>query len=301
MGVARIEHFSHVVSSERAMIDLPLTRRRWLACLAALPVVRPVRAVKPWPLLLAHDAPRTIDPAEYLVSEKYDGVRAFWDGQVLRFRSGAPIVAPSWFVRRLPGMPLDGELWLARGRFDALSGLVRRALPDDAGWRELRYMVFELPDAEGSFARRAARLRHIAQDAAWSQLVAVEQFEVPDRRMLRERLAAVVAGGGEGLMLHRTDAPYVSGRSRALLKLKPVQDADAVVVGSIAGHGKHAGRMGALRVRSPQGLIFDIGSGFSDAERSQPPVPGTRVTYRYRGLTPAGVPRFASFMRVAAP
>ena len=131
------------------MIASHLTRRRCLACLpwlAAPPALLPARAstasVAP---LLSHEAPEGIDPAPYLVSEKYDGVRACWDGQALRFRSGLPIVAPQWFVRCLPTLPLDGELWLGRGRFDALAGLVRRATPDDAGWRDVHYMVFELP------------------------------------------------------------------------------------------------------------------------------------------------------------
>lgn len=287
------------------MIASHLTRRRCLACLpwlAAPPALLPARAstasVAP---LLSHEAPEGIDPAPYLVSEKYDGVRACWDGQALRFRSGLPIVAPQWFVRCLPTLPLDGELWLGRGRFDALAGLVRRATPDDAGWRDVHYMVFELPLAAGSFAQRAARLQGIARAAAWPQLRAVDQGKVADRRALRERLDAVISAGGEGLMLHRADASYVGGRSYALLKMKPWKDAEAVVVGITAGRGRHAGRMGALRVRSLRGVNFDIGTGFSDAQRSQPPAPGTLVSYRYRGLTPYGVPRFASFMRVAGP
>ena len=115
---------------------------------------------------------------------------------------------------------------------------------------------------------------------------------------LQRRLDEVVAAGGEGLMLHRADALYETGRSASLLKLKPLHDAEARVIGHVAGRGRHAGRMGALRVRSPAGVDFLLGTGFSDAERESPPPLGSWVTFTHRGFTADGVPRFASFLRV---
>lgn len=274
---------------------LTLNRRRWLALAAAAIAARPAEATLP--LLLAHEADERIDPAGWLVSEKLDGVRAAWDGQQLRFRSGRPVVAPAWFVASLPRTPLDGELWLGRGRFDELSGLVRRGEPDDAPWRAVRYMVFELPGATGSFAERAEHLARLAAAVAVPSLQAVAQQTVPDRAALMRWLDAVVEQGGEGLMLHRADAPYVTGRNSALLKLKRQQDAEAVVLAHLPGRGRHAGRLGALRVRGDDGLVFDLGTGFSDRDREQPPAVGSRVTYVYRGRTPQGLPRFASFLR----
>lgn len=274
-----------------------LNRRHWLT-LAAAAAAWPGPAEAAQPLLLAQETDGDIDPAGWLVSEKYDGVRAIWDGQRLRFRSGTAVAAPAWFLARLPKAPLDGELWLGRGRFDVLSGLVRRAAPDDAGWRELRYMVFELPGASGDFAGRAAELARLAADASWPQLQAVSQSAVDSRQALRDRLEAIVRAGGEGLMLHRADAPYLTGRRPVLLKLKPQQDADAVVVAHLPGQGRHAGRLGALRVRQAGGTEFRLGTGFSDAQRDDPPPLGSTVTFTYRGFTPQGVPRFASFLRV---
>ncbi|TXC65941.1 DNA ligase [Piscinibacter aquaticus] len=249
------------------------------------------------PLLLAQEAEASIDPAGWLVSEKLDGVRAAWDGRQLRFRSGRVVAAPAWFLAQLPRTPLDGELWLDRGRFDEVSSLVRRDEPDDTGWRELRYMLFELPGAPGSFAERARVLRQIADAAAVPGLQAVPQHAVRDRAALRRWLDLVLEEGGEGLMLHRADAPYLVGRSPALLKLKPTQDAEATVLAHLPGRGRHAGRLGALRVRGDDGVVFDLGTGFTDAEREQPPSRGSRVTFAYRGRTPQGVPRFASFVR----
>lgn len=256
------------------------------------------RAQQPPPILLANVLGPEVDPARYLVSEKYDGVRAVWDGKALRFRSGREVAAPRWFLEKLPAQPLDGELWLGRGRFEALSALVRRSEPVDAEWRPVKYMVFELPGDPGTFAERAARIREVVAAAGWDQLVAVEQSPVKDRAELKARLDAVVKAGGEGLMLHLAEAPYVTGRSDVLLKLKPLLDTEAVVVAHVAGKGKYKGMLGALRVRTPEGREFLLGTGFNEATRRNPPLVGTTVTYTYRGLTKTGLPRFASFLRV---
>ena len=273
-----------------------LPRRSFLATLLAVPFsafAAPARA----PLLLAQEAPPEVDPAGYLVSEKYDGVRAWWDGQTLRFRSGLPIAAPSWFLAQLPPLPLDGELWLGRGRFEALSAAVRRHQPIDEEWRQLRYMLFELPGAPGTFADRAERIQALVREQRGHSLVAVDQATLPDRAALQRRLRGVAGGGGEGLVLHWADAPYLSGRSPVLLKLKPLHDAEATVLAYLPGRGKHAGRLGALRVRNADGVAFNIGTGFSDAELDNPPPPGALVSYTHRGHTDRGVPRFAGYLR----
>jgi DNA ligase-1 len=263
-------------------------------------------AASPWPRALAA-APAlpllgvwsdTLDPSAFLVSEKYDGVRGVWDGTALRHRSGRPIPAPAWFTEQLPRTPLDGELWLGRGRFDALSVIVRRERPVDAEWRRVRYMVFELPGAPDSFAQRARGIERVVRQSASPHLVAVDQAVVADRESLRQRLALTVAQGGEGLVLHRAAAPYSTGRSDALLKLKPALDTEATVVAHHGGKGKYAGLLGALEVRTPAGRQFLIGSGLSDAQRREPPPVGSTITYRYRDITSTGLPRFASFLRV---
>ena len=297
---------------------MPMPRRTLLKCLLtplagvvhvaaalpramATPVATPATAPLALPLLSVYrDA---IDPAPYLVSEKYDGVRGVWDGRTLRFRSGRPVAAPAWFTAALPAEPLDGELWLGRQRFDAVSALVRREVPVDAEWRALRYMVFDLPAAAGSFEARTRQLAALVAGqvarAEASPLVAVPQRHVADRAALHQRLDEVVAAGGEGLVLKLAAAPYQVGRTDAALKLKPSLDAEAVVVAHHPGRGRLEGQLGALEVRTPQGRQFLLGTGFSAAERRTPPPVGSRVTYRYRDLTRSGLPRFASFLRPA--
>lgn len=250
------------------------------------------------PLLLAERYEGDVDVTRYWVSEKLDGVRAHWDGRRLRFRSGHPVPAPRWFTDALPAQSLDGELWLGRGRFDRLSGIVRRSVPVDAEWREVRYMIFELPDAAGDFTERIRRIEALTAAAGVSWLQPVAQFRLSDAAALQVRLDAVVRGGGEGLMLHRAGAPYTTGRSADLLKLTPWLDAEARVVAHLPGKGKYAGMLGALRVAMPDGKAFSLGSGFSDAQRRDPPPVGSRVTYRYRELTRNGIPRFPRFLRV---
>lgn len=270
-------------------------------CLAlALALILPAQAAQAGPpeILLANVYRQGIDVRQYLVSEKFDGVRAVWDGEQLRFRSGKLVPAPAWFIAALPAQPLDGELWLGRGQFERLSGIVRRGTPDDGEWQQVRYLIFELPGAEGSFKERAERIRQIVSEARLPWLQAVEQRPAVDRRQIEKMLAAVLAHGGEGLMLHKADAPYESGRSDTLLKVKPWLDAEAAVIGYLPGKGKYAGQLGALRLRLPDGRSFAVGSGFTDAQRRAPPSIGSTVTYRYRELTRTGLPRFASFLRV---
>ena len=266
------------------------------AILAAL--ASPSLAGEAPPMLLASVERGQSAVSQYLVSEKLDGVRAFWDGQSLRTRQGNVINAPAWFTQGFPAQPLDGELWVGRGQFERVSATVRRRVPVDAEWREVRYQVFELPDAAGTFRERVQALQSLVAAAAVLWLQAVDQFEVSSRAALDRKLDEITRAGGEGLMLHRADAPYLTGRSDALLKMKRWNDAEATVVGHRPGKGKFAGMLGALQMRTPDGTEFLLGTGLDETLRRNPPPVGTLVTYRYRELTAQGRPRFASFYRI---
>ncbi len=280
--------------------------RCWLAALflsagpaawAQAPVVPVVPDSAP-ALMLANVYRPGVPLHTYWLSEKYDGLRAFWDGQRLRTRGGETIVAPAWFTAQWPAEPMDGELWAGRGRFEETLSTVRRQTPDDDAWRRVRFMVFDLPAHPGVFTERIAAYRALVQrmDQAWVQ--AVPQERVGSHAELMARLDRVVREGGEGLMLHRAAAPYRALRNDDLLKVKTHEDAEAQVIGHVPGKGRHAGRLGALLVRTPEGVRFKLGTGFSDAKRDNPPAIGSWVTYRFRGVNESGVPRFATFMRV---
>ena len=205
------------------------------------------------PMLASRFDPNLHGVAGYLVSEKLDGVRARWDGQRLLTRSGHAIAVPAWFTAGWPRQPMDGELWTRRGEFQRISDLVRALRRTDAGWRPVRFMAFDLPADGGGFARRSTRLRSLVLAADADHLGVIAQVQIRDRTALDARLQAVVAAGGEGLMLHRVDARYQGGRSDALLKLKRFDDAEARVVGYRPGKGKYAGMVGALLVEDARG------------------------------------------------
>ena len=256
-----------------------------------------VRAAPAPQVTLAERYDGQSDLADYWVSEKFDGVRGYWTGEALITRGGTPIAPPAWFTAGWPDTPMDGELWIDYGEFARVSGIVRTHDASDRQWRQISYRVFDLPEHGGEFDARVPAIRKTvaAIDQPW--VVAIRQFKVDDPDALDTALARVLARGGEGLILHRGDAPYRAGRSDDVLKLKPYEDAEARVIGINPGQGRLEGLMGSLDVRTPDGREFAIGSGFTDAERAAPPPLGSWITYRYNGETATGLPRFARFLR----
>ena len=241
---------------------------------------------------------RQEDVSQWMVSEKRDGVRGIWNGEKLHFRSGKLIHAPKWFTENFPPQPMDGELWMGRGTFDRLSGIVRKKIPDERDWKQVRYMLFELPESSGTFTERIQKMVELTASVKIPWLQAIPQIHLDSEEALLKMLDEIVKKGGEGLMLHRADSLYHSGRSDDLLKLKPWQDAEATVIEILPGKGKFSGMMGALLLKDKSGHIFRIGTGFSDSERRNPPPPGSVITYKFTGTSKKGLPRFASFLRM---
>jgi DNA ligase-1 len=232
------------------------------------------------------------------MSEKLDGVRAYWDGPNRRFlsRQGNIFYAPDWFIEHLPDTPLDGELWLGRKSFQRTVSIVRRQDKSDL-WRELSFVVFDAPAIDNVFEQRLEHLRDILSSSTSDFVRVLEQLRCRDLSHLQEELDRVDALGGEGLMLRQPGSRYEAGRSSTLLKVKRFHDAEARVIGHLAGTGRHKGRLGALDVELPDGTLFSVGTGFSDAERENPPPVGSVITVRYQELSDRGVPRFPSFVR----
>ena len=248
-------------------------------------------------LLLADVWNPSINPTGWWMSEKYDGVRAYWDGEVLWSRKGQVIHLPTYFLAELPhSIALDGELWMGRGKFEQTISTVRSERPDDR-WRNMRFMVFDAPQAKGLFEERMRFLHAILAEG--NRFVrAVAQTRCQGINQLLVQRDRVVRLGGEGLMLRQPESRYEGQRSSTLLKVKPYDDAEATVIAYEPGKGKFAGKLGALRVRTDDGRDFSIGTGLTDALRQAPPPIGTVITYRFRGLTARGRPRFPTFFRV---
>ncbi len=249
-------------------------------------------------LTLAKTYQGETDLKHYWVSEKLDGVRAYWNGQQLISRQGNIYPAPAWFTQDFPTQALDGELWLGRQQFQSLLSIVRKKQAVDNEWRNVRYFVFDQPQLDKPFSQRLKSLQQLVTLSKTPYLQIVKQFRVKNKIELQQQLDRIISLGGEGLMLHRADAYYHAGRNKDLLKVKPYTDAEAKVIAYIAGKGKYTGMMGALLVEMSTGIQFKIGTGFSDVERANPAKIGSLITYKYHGKTDKGIPKFASFLRI---
>jgi DNA ligase-1 len=249
------------------------------------------------PVLLAHSWDNDTDLTGWWMSEKLDGVRAYWDGTRFLSRQGNPFYAPEWFTQKLPDYPLDGELFGGRKKFQRTVSIVRRQdMSDD--WKELAFVIFDAPSLDAPFEERIAHVERYVEDVAppYAEWLAHQRCQgVPH---LREELARVEGLGGEGLMLRQPGSRYEVGRSYTLLKVKSFHDDEARVIGHQAGAGRHKGRLGALEVELRNGTRFSVGTGLSDAERENPPALGSIITFRYQELSNDGVPRFPSYVGV---
>ncbi|OQK15973.1 ATP-dependent DNA ligase [Methyloprofundus sedimenti] len=257
----------------------------------------PALAIEKPKLMLARTFQPSVVITDYWVSEKLDGVRARWNGHQLISRGGIALAAPNWFIDGFPDMPLDGELWMARGEYQQTVSIIKKQKPH-SGWKKIKFMIFDLPDHQGSFSNRLAVMRNIDEQIQTPYLSIIPQYQLSTNEELMHHLKIITNKGGEGIMLHHKTGIYRSGRSNDLLKLKLFTDAEASVIGYRAGKGQFAGKMGAIKVRSSTGKIFFIGSGFSHKDRERPPAIGSTISFRYQGFTDSGIPRFAVFIRV---
>jgi len=249
-------------------------------------------------LMLAKVYHEGINLSEYWVSEKYDGVRAIWDGKQLVSRGGNIYHAPKWFTQVLPKQKLDGELWIARQSFELVVSTVRDKTPDDEAWKQIKFMVFDMPELSVGFDARLVEMEKVIKNLNTPWVKIVKQWKVKSHPQLMKELAEITKAGAEGLMLHKGSSLYKGKRSGDLLKVKAYEDAEAIVIKHIGGKGKYTNMLGATTVEMPDGTRFKIGSGFTYAERQNPPAIGKTITYQYRGKTKNGIPRFATYLRV---
>ncbi|MCE9554681.1 MAG: DNA ligase [Planctomycetes bacterium] len=248
-------------------------------------------------LLLAHTWDNETDLTDWYLSEKLDGVRAYWDGQQFLSRQGNVFHAPDWFVEGLPSEPLDVELWLDRKAFQRTVSIVRRQDKSDH-WRQIKYVTFDMPSVAAPFEERYEQLWDTLASNRCNFATVLDQYRCQGVEHLQQELSRINGLGGEGLMLRQPASRYEAGRSHSLLKVKTFHDAEAWVLDHLPGTGRHTGRLGALAVALENGTQFSVGTGFTDAQRENPPPVGSCITFRYQELTDRGVPRFPSFVRM---
>lgn len=229
----------------------------------------------------------------WMMSEKLDGVRAIWDGENLTSRNGNIFSAPDWFKAALPALPLDGELYIGRRMFQTTVGIVRKKNPIDAEWQRIRYKVFDAHTQPGGFEQRLA----VAQAALAGNRVAqlIEQTPCTGKANLDAMFANLVGNGAEGLMLRRPRSDYEQKRTDSLLKYKPFDTDEAIVIGHVKGEGRLGGMVGSM-ICLYKGKQFQVGAGMNDETRQHPPGIGAAITFGFQGLTDGGIPRFPVFV-----
>lgn len=256
-----------------------------------------------------------INPTGWWQSEKFDGVRAIWDGCDFYTRNLTKIAAPQWFKDMMPtNIALDGEFFIKRGHFNTTSGIIRKLSAIDIEWRPMKYMIFDVPSSQEPFESRLEIIKGVVQSTGFP-LVCVEQIKVTSLDDMLERHKSLVSRGAEGSMLRQPGSRYVAGRSESILKVKDQAEEDAYIISWDEGEGKNKGKLGALwikwvdpqSIREKYGLSvtpyvdFRVGSGFKDIDRCQiSEAPkrypkGDIVKVGFFGLQDSGKPRHPAF------
>ena len=230
----------------------------------------------------------------WYMSEKLDGIRAYWTGKELISKTGNKIYAPSWFINEFPPFELDGELWSKREDFENIQNIVLDETPSTK-WNELTYNIFEVPNENGNFDKRLERIQLWLEKNPNKFMKIIPQKLCRNELDLDNYLKELIDKKAEGIILKNPNLDYFTGRSENILKVKKFYDEEGLVIG--LNYSKE-GKFKSLRLKLENGIIFNLGGGFSDIQRENPPKVGDIVTFKYYDLTKNNKPKFASFLRV---
>ena len=229
----------------------------------------------------------------WVMSEKLDGIRAYWDGKNLISRGGKMIHAPKWFTKDYPEFEIDGELWTKRGDFENISSIVRDKIPGKK-WSEVKHYIFEVPNAKGGLFKRLEKVQKYEND----YIKVLPQIIIKNKNHQNKFLKEVESKGGEGIVVRDPNALYINKRTNKALKVKTFKDTECKIKGYTQGNGKYSGQVGAIICQLSSQTIFKIGSGMDDNFRKNPPKIGTEITFKYQNITKYGKPRFPVYLRI---
>lgn len=236
----------------------------------------------------------SIDISNWYMSEKLDGIRAYWDGKELFSKNKNKIFAPSWFTKDFPPFPLDGELWTKRGDFENIQSIVL-SKQESKDWENITYNIFEIPNANGNFKTRLHFLENYLKKNPNRYIKIIPQIVCKDKNHLNKFLKELLKNGAEGVIIKNPNLSYETGRTNNSLKVKEFLDDEGKV---IAHNFNKDGSFKSLKIELKNKTIFNLGGGFKKEDRLNPPKIGQFVTFKYYGLTKNGKPKFASFLRV---
>ena len=235
-----------------------------------------------------------IDISNWYMSEKLDGIRAYWDGKELFSKNKNKIFAPSWFTKDFPPFPLDGELWTKRGDFENIQSIVL-SQQESKDWENITYNIFEIPNVNGNFKTRLDFLENYLKKNPNRYIKIIPQIVCKDKNHLNKFLKELLENGAEGVIIKNPNLSYETGRTNNSLKVKEFLDDEGKV---IAHNFNKDGSFKSLKIELKNKTIFNLGGGFKKEDRLNPPKIGKFVTFKYYGLTKNGKPKFASFLRV---
>ena len=251
-------------------------------------------------VMLAHNYTNQ-NITNWWMSEKLDGIRAYWTGEKFLTRTGKEIIPPQSFIQEMPkGIVLDGELCAGRNKFNLTSSIVRKTknvenYVDD--WIDnITYNVFDTV-CDHPFERRMGILHDKIINYKYIKIV--EQTKVKNINHLNTELQKIINIDGEGLMLREPKSMYERKRSKSLLKVKKFHDMEVKIVGYKEGTGKYKGMLGSYECETKEGSRFNCGSGLNDNDRINRLDIGVFITVKYFELSKDGVPRFPIYLRVA--
>ena len=279
-----------------------------------------------YPLMEKYGIPQP--PVGWYMSEKFDGQRALWDGQKFISRgsgSGYPRVypyVPIWIIALMPpGIALDGELYTERNSFQEIGFLRKHLKPEklrkkgdssqlelDKKWNNIKFQVFDIINGD-PFEKRQSLLKEIINERnkIWdlislppylkkgeSLLMLTKQYRIDSEESLNKYYSELVSSDAEGVMIRAPFAPYIPRRTWLMLKLKPEEDSECIIVGYKPGEGKYQGMLGAFKCKAiDSDKTWYIG-GMDDKTRKNyketHPI-GTKITYKYTFLTDDLLPR----------
>jgi len=236
-------------------------------------------------------------PIGWYMSEKFDGQRAIWDGAKFVTRgstSGDPRVypyVPKWFIALMPpGVALDGEFFISRGKFSETTSILKTKLkPEserkkkdnsqldlDKRWMSIKYQIFDTPSDE-PFEIRLKKLQLIVAERCkvWDlidlppylkkgkcPLKITKQYLITSINQLYEYYDELVSNEAEGVMIRAPKIPYLPKRTKLMLKLKPEEEGECVIDGGSSGHipgkGQFEGMLGSFNcILMEDGVVTD--------------------------------------------
>ncbi|MCP4970117.1 MAG: DNA ligase [Arcobacter sp.] len=231
----------------------------------------------------------------WVMSEKLDGIRAVWTGKELVSKKGNKIYAPKWFTVNFPNFKLDGELWTKRDDFENIQNIVMDKKPS-IKWNKITYNIFEVPNSKGDFFKRLEKAKIYFKKNDTRYVKIIDQIKIKDKNHLDNFLENIVLKKGEGVIIKDPFKSYHTGRSPHILKVKKVYDMEGSVIA--INISKKTNKLKSLTLKLKNGVVFNLGGGFSKKQRDKSFKKGDIVTFKYYGFTKYGKPKFASFLRL---